>query len=575
MTPSVPLRRTLRLEGDLDDARAARTQVLLTGAGVNDILVDRDGRALRLQAALQSYCAHRELGLVVYRFGAGAAALPTLPDGTAVPLRMPTAGDGPAQAVAHILDELRGSPNPSVFAFDFADSVIPIAPTLSLEVAVLMEHLRALTQDVTRWQQRGMQLLIIDRGGGISPRLASHPGIRTVHLGAPDQRESTLFINKSTSTETRERLHLDPGLSVTEAGRLTRGLLNLTVHERRLISSPESPLTAAQITDVKSAAIRQLSHDTLELMPDRLAFGADVAGLPNVRLHLRDMQLIGQKTVRVLLSGPPGTGKTLSATAIGSLLQVPVVRFGSVLNQFLGVSESNMDRALHVLRELAPLVLFIDEADQRGLGSRGHSTETHETYQNLRAMLFEFLGDTGADNGISVVATTNVPARLDEAVRSRFTVLPVLLPSGPELAQIMTIHARRSGIPMHVDPIDQMCRHVADGHVLSGRSAPKVLTRAWVRAHWAHHDEVTAEDIADALGDHVGDDWTPGAEYSTLTSVLAVDGADAWPWVAAQQLGEEYDIPGALVPYIRSDRKVDMTMVSDRIVELEKAHVYR
>ncbi|MCU1640581.1 MAG: ATPase, central domain protein [Nocardia sp.] len=575
MTASFALRRTLRFEGDLDDARAAQTQVLVTGAGVNDILIDRDGRALRLQGAFHSYCVHRELGLVVYRLGAGATTLPTLPDGSAVTLRLPGIGDGPAHSIAQILAELRTCPTPAVFVLDFADSIVPAAQALSLEVSLLIEHLRAVTQEVSSWQRRGMQLVIVDRGGGISPRLASQPGIRTVHLGAPDQDESTLFINKSANAQNRERLYLHPDLSVAEAGRLTRGLLNLTVHERRLISSPEAPLTAAQITEVKSAAIRQLSQGTLELMPDRLAFGADVAGLPSVRLHLHEMQLIGQKTVRVLLSGPPGTGKTLCATAIGALLQVPVVRFASVLNQFLGVSESNMDRALHVLRELAPLVLFIDEADQRGLGNRGHSTETHETYQNLRAMLFEFLGDTGADNGISVVATTNVPARLDEAVRSRFTVLPVLFPSGPELAQIMAIHARRNGIPLQADLKDQMTGYVADGHALSGRSAPKVLTKAWIRAHWAHRDEVSAADVEEALADYVGDDWTPAAEYSTLTSILAVDNADAWPWVAAQRLNEEYDTPGALTTYLRPDGKVDTLMISDRITELEKTSVYR
>ncbi|MFE3188007.1 ATP-binding protein [Nocardia sp. NPDC059240] len=575
MTAPNPLRRTLRFEADLDSARAAHTQVLVTGAGVNDILIDRDGRALRLQGALHSYCAYRSLGLVVYRFGSGAVALQTLPDGTAITLQLPGAADGPAAAVAQILEQLRELPIPSVFVFDFADSLIPPAQTLSFEVSLLVEHLRAVTQDVSRWQRRGMQLVIVDRGGGVSPRLAAQPGIRPVHLGAPDQDESTLFISKSANAQSGERLYLHRDLSVADAGRLTRGLLNLTVHERRLISSAENPLSAAQITEVKSEAIRQLSQGALELMPDRLAFGADVAGLPSVRLHLQEMQLIGQKTVRVLLSGPPGTGKTLCATAIGSLLQVPVVRFGSVLNQFLGVSESNMDRALHVLRELAPLVLFIDEADQRGLGNRGHTTETHETYQNLRAMLFEFLGDTGADNGISVVATTNVPARLDEAVRSRFTVLPVLFPSGPELAQIMAIHARRNGIPVTVDLTDRMCGYMADGHALSGRSAPKVLTKAWIRARGARRDEVTDDDVAQALSDFVGDDWTPAAEYSTLTSVSAVDSADAWPWVAAQRLGETYDTPSALSMYLRSDGKIDTAMIADRITALEKASVYR
>ena len=127
-------------------------------------------------------------------------------------------------------------------------------------------------------------------------------------------------------------------------------------------------------------------------------------------------------------------------TAIAASLNVPAVRYGEILNEYVGVAERNMARANQVLRAMAPLVLFIDEADQVGLGARGRMARSSEVHQNLRASLFEFLGDTGDQSGITVVATTNVPMQLDDAALSRFTVLPVLFASAAELVEIILIH---------------------------------------------------------------------------------------------------------------------------------------
>ena len=72
----------------------------------------------------------------------------------------------------------------------------------------------------------------------------------------------------------------------------------------RLASSPASPVTAERIAVVKAAAIRDTSGGTLELMPTRASFAADVAGLPAVRLALADAQRAGRTTLQILLSGP-------------------------------------------------------------------------------------------------------------------------------------------------------------------------------------------------------------------------------------------------------------------------------
>src|ERR1035437_8096208 len=79
--PGRRLRRTLLLEAQLDEAQRSQTQVLLTGPGVHDFLVTRDGASRRLTAFLHGYCQERGIGYVRYTTAEGTRSYPTLPEG--------------------------------------------------------------------------------------------------------------------------------------------------------------------------------------------------------------------------------------------------------------------------------------------------------------------------------------------------------------------------------------------------------------------------------------------------------------------------------------------------------------
>jgi hypothetical protein len=563
-------RRTLTLEQQLDDAHRANVQVLLTGPGTNDLLVTAVGRSRRLPAFLYGYCADRGLGYLRYSLTSHVTAYETLPDGRAVPVTPGLDDDHPARAVPQVLTDMRTSRLPALLLFDYADSILGADRELTLELSMLVEHLQVLAGD-TDWHQAGLRLVLADRGGGVTSRLTNHPGIRQLRVGGPDQAERTVFVGQAMRARTTARLHLASGLSEEEAGRRTGGLLNVHIHELRSASSPDGPVTARQISDAKAKAIKDSSGGALEVMGTTVTFDDDVAGLPAVRLALRTAQLAGRGTLRILLAGPPGTGKTLAFGAIADALNVPAIRYGEILNEYVGVAERNMSRANAILREMAPLALFIDEADQTGLGARGIVARGSEVHQNLRAALFEFLGDSGEQSGITVVATTNVPTRLDDAALSRFTVIPVLFASGPELAGIMVIHARRAGIPMAADPAAILTAHTLKVGALSGRSVVEVLSKAWDIALRAGDQAVEDSHVEAALAGWIGDDWTVAAEYSTLTSLLAAKHADAWPWEAARRLGEQYDIPSYLTPYLTATGAMDTVRMRERVAELDAA----
>ena len=85
---------------------------------------------------------------------------------------------------------------------------------------------------------------------------------------------------------------------------------------------------------------------------------------------------------------------------------------------------------------------------------------------------------------------------------------------------------------------------------------------------------MTPEHVQAALDGWVGNDWSPAAEYSTLSSLITARHADAWPWVAAAQLGETYEIPAYLRPYLTSAGKVDVNQMRERAAELGRNHVF-
>jgi hypothetical protein len=172
-----------------------------------------------------------------------------------------------------------------LFVFDYADGILD-QDRAALEVSLLCEHLQALTTN-SEWHRAGLRVVLVDRGGGITARLAGHPGIRTIQVGPPDQTELTIFAQRAANATSTTPLHLALSLTPADAGRRAGGLLNLHLHEMRLASTEQTPVTAEQIASRKATAIRETSGGTLELMSSRTSFADDVAGLPGVRLATR------------------------------------------------------------------------------------------------------------------------------------------------------------------------------------------------------------------------------------------------------------------------------------------------
>ncbi|HTK12128.1 MAG TPA: ATP-binding protein [Ktedonobacteraceae bacterium] len=370
---------------------------------------------------------------------------------------------------------------PVAVIIDYAEKLIPYQLG---EGQGDREQLQAL-EVVQRWaldplirKTKNLVILLTTNLGLIpSAVYAEGSGCRAIRLPLPTsgEREAYIFfsmtrgrprfvpIDKQFGSDPREQARrlarATQGMRLTDIDNMSRRVI--VEYRKRKRQRPDQQdngplLLADDVQRVKAEVIDAQSAQLLEVVPPERGFG-DIGGLEELKIYLKKRTILMSKGNRsplvpsgLLLAGPPGTGKTIIAEALAKESGFNLVKMRNIQDKWVGSSERNLDMVLNLLKDLHPVVVFIDEIDQamgrRDTGQSGDSGVGARMF----ARILEEMSNAENRGRILWVAATNRADIIDAALLRRFDrVVPLLTPDLHEscriFATIITFIARQSG----------------------------------------------------------------------------------------------------------------------------------
>ncbi|EEH51161.1 uncharacterized protein MICPUCDRAFT_67802 [Micromonas pusilla CCMP1545] len=228
-------------------------------------------------------------------------------------------------------------------------------------------------------------------------------------------------------------------------------------------ASPE--LIKARPKDTKKGGVGKGGAEDDEMSKMRGALGGaivtekpdvkwdDVAGLTSAKEALKEAVILPVKFPQFftgkrkawsgfLLYGPPGTGKSFLAKAVATEADSTFFSISSsdLVSKWMGESEKLVNQLFTMAREKSPSIIFIDEIDAL-CGARGEGGESEASRRIKTEILVQMQGVGNEAGRVLVLAATNTPYQLDQAVRRRFDKrIYIPLPDAPARAHMFRVH---------------------------------------------------------------------------------------------------------------------------------------
>lgn len=412
-----------------------------------------------------------------------------------------------------------------VLIVDYAETIVPAS-----EVAKLDEADRYCFVTLNRWSHDPVFtkgdvsiILLSENLADLNPRIASSPSTIKVEIPMPDEPVRSRFLG---FLEGKGTLLLEKGLSPDAVGAITSGL-NLVNLNRLAAESwqEDRPISMDYLKAKKREIIENEAGGLLEFLDTEhdLSF---VSGHDFVRKRFKHAaRALKQGRLDVLpmgylIAGPVGTGKSFMVSAFAGEIGVPMVKFKNFRSKWQGVTESNLERVLAILKAMSPVAVMVDEADAF-LGDRDQEGDSG-TSNRIFAQLASFMGNTEYRGKIIWFLITCRPDLLPIDLKRQGRAeehLALFYPeSEADKLALFEVLVRKLDLSIRKFTVAELLRRFK--HEFSGADLEAVLIRAKFKATMDGRAYVTKEDLEETMADFVPPAYPHEIELQNLVAVL-------------------------------------------------------
>jgi len=330
------------------------------------------------------------------------------------------------------------------------------------------------------------------------------------------------------------------------------------------------PIEAKSLMEQKSKDVQMISEETITMLDTTRVKDVELQG-ESVRVPTEFLrgQAEGLRTrdksihPNILLMGAPGTGKTDMALLAAKWAGVPIYQLNSPKAGIVGETERRAALQTHIFSTATPSLGFIDELTEAMPMARANNLDSGASDAVMQALL-NTLSDNSRAGKSLLIATTNCGFKMGAAMRDRFVIVPVIMPSVEDFpAIICSIANQVSGsiLDENDDEIRSAAKVFYDKHIMPRRvrAALKLVCKK---------DGLSPKDVLEAAKDANPLDeasWI-SAIYADLCAISLTVSKKLLPWYGRE---ESYPFPDYIKAILDENHQVDPVKLNNELKRLQ------
>lgn len=468
-----------------------------------------------------------------------------------------------------------GTPLKFMVIFHFTEHLTPNLQTgyhsedqlLSIETALKLAKSLGL-------RKSGNYVLFSEARQGTLENLL-YQNINTVNLNQPNKNDKIEFI---TALKNRyENSKTEVSLNDDIIANLSSGTPNRSLEEIYLSSDKTgSEIVSSDIFLKKQKDIVSLSEGTLESIDlsrikNQNLVGSTVKKPLSILIRLAEQFKRGDKNClrNLMFCGSPSSGKTVMVITAAYLAGIQSFFLNSPKDSYVGESERKAKLMLNLLKQLGGFGI-IDEVEMIFPLNRNSTNSDSGVTQNLQGQLQQFLSDPSLSGKVLLLATSNRPNAISEAMRQRWVIVPVLMPLEKDFPEIILSITKGLNPEFDISLNDQDLISAAKLFSNAG-AAPREIREALIASNAIIEGNLSLEHIMFASKDIIPSGNLNASIFADYCALSYCRNNSFLPWWddKTNSPDENFPYPDYIREILTDSNRIDVYKLNKKINELE------